>query len=432
VTSGEFSSYPISSIFVDRAERQRRTIKEDSINDLAASINRRGLINPIVITREGKLIAGETRLLACTALGWTSISVQWSDDLDPIELKLIELEENVKRSDLTWQEECMALLELHELNLSLDADWTQQRTADIVGYSSMHVGRMMEVGRELQSGNEKVISAEKFSVAHNAVQRSAARKRTSTFAELDKVTAEVAQADQPEKEQAALPQVPIINADFHEWQKSYVGPKFNLIHCDFPYGINVADAPRQNSAIKDYYEDSPDIYRQLMTTLGLAMDNVVAESAHLIFWFDMGFYTETKEALESFDWKVIPHPLIWHKLDNAGVAPDPQRLPRRTYETAFFGIRGERLLTSAGTKSNSFGFPGKRGEDDHVSEKPIPVLKHFMSMVCDEYSSIFDPTAGSGNAIRIGEDLGARHALGLELNPEFFERTITNWRKDNG
>lgn len=433
MTSGEFSSFPISAIVIDRADRQRRTIKEDAVNDLAASIKRRGLINPPVITRDGKLVAGETRLLACSLLGWTAIPVQWSDDLDPVELKLIELEENVKRSDLTWQEECAALLELHELNLSLDPDWTQQRTADVAGYTTMHVGRMLEVARELRAGNEKVTKAEKFSVAHNAVQRNTARKRTSTLDALAEATEALTQVpgDEP-KPEPELPPVPIIHADFHEWQQGYSGPKFNLIHCDFPYGINVADAPRQNSAIKDYYEDSPDVYWSLLERLGLAMENVVADHAHLIFWFDMGYYTQTKAALEAMGWKVTPHPLIWHKLDNAGVAPDPQRLPRRTYESAFFCIRGEQLLSQAGTKSNSFGFPGKRGEDDHISEKPVPMLKHFMGMICDEYSSVLDPTAGSGNAIRVAQALGARSYLGIERELEFYERTVANWRKDNG
>jgi DNA modification methylase len=134
--------------------------------------------------------------------------------------------------------------------------------------------------------------------------------------------------------------------------------------------------------------------------------------------------------LEDMGWQINPFPLIWHKSDNAGVAPDPQRGPRRTYETAFFGIRGDRKLTQAGTKSNSFAFPGNRAEAIHVSEKPKPVLRHFLSMVCDEYSTVFDPTCGSGNALKVGLELNANDVLGLELSEEFYNNAVAGWNRN--
>ena len=57
MTSGNFSSAPISSIIVNRDERQRR--KLEGIEELAESINRIGLINPIVVTPDLVLVAGE-------------------------------------------------------------------------------------------------------------------------------------------------------------------------------------------------------------------------------------------------------------------------------------------------------------------------------------------------------------------------------------
>jgi len=162
------------------------------------------------------------------------------------------------------------------------------------------------------------------------------------------------------------------------------------------------------------------------------MDNLIAESAHLIFWFSMEKYQPTFEFLSGIGWEVNPFPLIWHKSDNAGVAPDPQRGPRRTYETAFFANRSDRRITQAGAKSNSFAFPGNRGGAIHVSEKPKEVLRHFMSMVCDEYSLIFDPTCGSGNALKIGLELKANTVLGLELSEEFYNNAIAGWEKKSG
>jgi ParB-like chromosome segregation protein Spo0J len=69
MTSAEFTSFPIDNITVDRAVRQRRQLT--NIDQLADSISRTGLINPIVVDKGGNLIAGERRLEACRNLGWT-------------------------------------------------------------------------------------------------------------------------------------------------------------------------------------------------------------------------------------------------------------------------------------------------------------------------------------------------------------------------
>jgi len=424
MTSGTFTSYPLGAIIVG-SDRQRKTLQK--IEELAESIQRLGLINPITIQRDGTLIAGERRYTACRSLGWTDIPAQFIDDLSSYDIKSIELEENIKREDLTWQEQAQALADLHQHKLEADPTWTQSQTADSVGLSRAWVSSVLAVSKELD--NEKVASAPKLSAAVNLVTRSTERRKASGLA-MAAAVVEDAMAEEG-AEPPAVKEVPLLNTSFHLWQEQYTGPKFNLIHCDFPYGINVANSPRQNAALSDHYEDGPDVYWSLLHRLALAMDNVVAESAHLIFWFSMDFYAETKEALERMGWTVNPFPLIWHKSDNAGIAPDPQRWPRRTYETALVCSRGDRKLTAAGPRSNSFGFPGSRTFAIHISEKPKPVLQHFLSMFCDEYSIALDPTCGSGNAIAVAEDLGAMSALGLELSPEFHAVSVANWRKEN-
>jgi ParB/RepB/Spo0J family partition protein len=97
MTSGEFHSIEINSISVNRGERQRLQLKEEPLEELADSIEALGLIHPIVVTRELVLVSGERRLEACRRLGWTRISAQYTDELDPKRLQLLEFEENIKR-----------------------------------------------------------------------------------------------------------------------------------------------------------------------------------------------------------------------------------------------------------------------------------------------------------------------------------------------
>jgi ParB/RepB/Spo0J family partition protein len=422
MTSGTFKSVLISSI-IDRDEDQRAELT--NIEELAESIHRIGLIHPIVINPSSVLVAGKRRLTACRSLGWTSIPVQFTTELPQYELQCIELEENIKRVDLPWQDQCLAIARFHKLKSTNEEDWSQEKTAQALGIVQNTVSKHLSVAIELAAGNEKVTNADKFSVARNIVERNNDRKKTSALSAVDLATSAILGVTPS----APVVTIPLLNCDFHAFQEAYDGPRYNLIHCDFPYGINVADAPRQNSAIVDHYADSADVYWSLCDRLACAMGNIVAESAHLIFWFSMEKYQQTFELLDGMGWQVQPFPLIWHKSDNSGVAPDPQRLPRRTYETAFFCIRGDRKLTQAGTKANSFSYPGNRTDAIHVSEKPQAVLRHFLSMVCDEYSLLFDPTCGSGNALKVGLELKANAVLGLELSEEFYGNAVAGWSK---
>ena len=110
MTSGEFHSIEINSIIINRDERQRQQLKEEQLEELADSIEARGLIHPIVVTRELVRVSGERRLEACRGRGWTHISAQYTDELDPKRLQLLEYEENVRRVDLTADEQCRALV----------------------------------------------------------------------------------------------------------------------------------------------------------------------------------------------------------------------------------------------------------------------------------------------------------------------------------
>ena len=434
MTSGRFTLIDPTSVTVRRDARQRRELTD--IDSLKASISAVGLINPIVIDREHNLVAGERRLTACLELGLSSIPAQYTDELDPTILHLIELEENVKRVDLTWQDQVAAVAEYHRLRAQTEQTWAIANTAEELGLSEAHTGRLLLVAETLD--NEMVASADKLSKAINAAQRIRERRAANTRRDLsDEIEmtlgvapkpSEAASADTPtalEKTERASPppRAAIKQADFVEWAAAYSGPPFNLIHCDFPYGVGVGDRSGQSARQSTgSYADTPEIYFNLLNTFIAEGDRFIDASAHLIFWFSMKFYAETKAVLEGGGWNVIETPLVWHKTDNAGVIPDANRQPRRIYETAFLASRGDRKIVRA--VSNCIGSPTTR--EFHTSEKPRPVLRHFMRMLVDETTICLDPTAGSGNAIRVADALGARASLGLELNPDFAQAAQRN------
>jgi ParB/RepB/Spo0J family partition protein len=57
--------------------RYRKSLGD--IESLAANIKELGLLHPIVVRPDGRLIAGERRMAACIRLGWKSVPVTYVD-----------------------------------------------------------------------------------------------------------------------------------------------------------------------------------------------------------------------------------------------------------------------------------------------------------------------------------------------------------------
>lgn len=413
MTTGIFRSVLVDSIHVP-ASRQRKEFKEEDLESLADSIRRIGLIHPPLVSETNELIAGERRLLAIKRLGWTHIPTQLAEDVSPRERKALELEENTKRVDLTWQERCIAIFEFDEDRRAEIPGWTNEDTAAALGFDNSWLGKQIAVAKELRQGNKVVAEAPKLSTAVGLVRRKNERERQSHVAALTSTI-----FDKPGESLSSIAAYePIKQGDFNEWAPTYDGQPFNLIHCDFPYGIN-ADRNQQGYAVEEHggYEDTPDIYFQLLDTFVKHHERFTTESCHLVFWFSMKYYTETLAMLRRTRFIVDDFPLVWIK--DVGLLPDPNRGPRRVYETAFLGRSGDRKIVRA--VSNAIQAP--RGSDHiHMSVKPVPVLEHFFRMLVDSTTSLFDPTSGGGTALGAALGLGAGRVEGLELNPEFVAR----------
>lgn len=401
MTSSDFHAVPVDTIVIQ--PRQRKTVSSNHIPTLAESIRNVGLINPIVITRDHVLVAGECRLTAIRdILGWTHIPAQYQDEVDPDLLHLIELEENVKREQLTWQDQNDAITEYHRLLAARNPVWSQTKTAEAAGVSQQTVQGHLLVKKHMN--NPLVREAVSYKTALNTARRVEERLAS------DELYAH--------KPFVSTHESPVLQADFNTWAPAYNGPRFNLIHCDFPYGIDAHRMAGQNSALAVEYSDTSEDFAQLCQTLIMHLDRVCAPSAHMIFWFPTTRYSQTLallRALDGFRWEEVP--LIWQRGENEGIAPDPARRPRRVYEMAFFGWRNDRKIIR--TKANSIVAPTER--ERHPHEKSEAALLHFFGMCVDGETRLLDPTCGSGSALRAAKALGARTVLGLESNPTYAE-----------
>lgn len=124
---------PIHEILV--VNRQRLDLGD--IESLATSLRDNGLIQPIVINQDKRLVAGGRRLAAAKLLKWQTIDVVYRETLSDDELHVLELEENIRRKDETWQERCLHIQTIHLLKKKLAAidgeSWGQRETCELLG-----------------------------------------------------------------------------------------------------------------------------------------------------------------------------------------------------------------------------------------------------------------------------------------------------------
>lgn len=449
-----------SAIYVDRASRQRQENIAD-IEEMKQSILSKGIINPITVRREGEsiiLVAGERRLTAALALALPSVPVRFLENLSREEAEVIELEENIKRKELAWRDQVKAIGRIHALYKAQNSEWKIEQTAEAISLHHTQVRKILHVFNALN--DPRLAKIEGIEQAYNTLQRFAERKAesivgdiiasgasifgtTAATAAATKTTppppssslslpstttstsppASLVISDISEQTQTVLPPAPVLCADFHKWAASYSGPKFSFIHCDFPYGNYKGDDSKGSLSIldtEDFYDNTISVYWNLVNSLIENLDNLMSYSAHLVFWFNMNFYTETVQKLRKAGLMVHDHPLIWHKTGGPGglgVAPGTAGThPKRSYDTALLAVRGNRPLVRS--VYNSYAAPTV-GNKIHPSQKPEPMLRYFFQMFVDETTTMLDPTCGSAASLRAAEDLGAKSVLGLELDPNY-------------
>ena len=135
-------------------DRQRLDLGD--IQGLADSIAQHGLIQPVVITQDKRLIAGGRRLAAHKLLGRTEIAVVFREDMSQDDLHILELEENIRRKEETWCERCLHIATIHRLKQKAGAlegsTWTQRATAELLGVDSVReINHALLMARLLES-----------------------------------------------------------------------------------------------------------------------------------------------------------------------------------------------------------------------------------------------------------------------------------------
>lgn len=143
---------PVAAI-APNPRNPREVFAEAGLDQLAQTIKRQGLLNPVVVRPrpssdsdaepdaeyEYELISGERRLRAVQRLGWETIEATVRDLTDEQALELT-ITENLQREDVSAIEEARGYERLIE-----EHDLTQVEAADRLGVSRSHVSNQLRL-----------------------------------------------------------------------------------------------------------------------------------------------------------------------------------------------------------------------------------------------------------------------------------------------
>lgn len=143
-------------------DQPRTNFKKEELEELASSIEKDGLLQPIVVRPVGdeyEIIAGERRWQACKMLGLKTVPVRikTADDEKALELALIE---NIQRSDLNPIEEAYGYKRLMERK-----NMTQSELAQVVSKGRSTIANALRL-LELPEEAQQLLFEEKITAGH--------------------------------------------------------------------------------------------------------------------------------------------------------------------------------------------------------------------------------------------------------------------------
>ena len=421
----DFQSLLLNIEDIKVGERFRQDYKD--IEALADSIREKGLIHYPSVDHDNNLIAGGRRLEALRLLGWTEIPVTRRILEGPLELRELELEENLQREDMSWQEEVNLKNEILRLKQSIhgvkaigrnQSGVSQADVAKMVGDSpsnfslDVNLAQAMEVIPELANCKTKDDARKKMKQLQEKVIVEELMKRKQEAPE--KQTSKFKTADQS-----------FVIGDAIANLKNHPQYNYSFINCDPPYGIDLNNIKKGNDQVqtveRDYQEWSAEEYLQFCEAVSKEAYRIV-DNAFMTFWFGIQWYEPLKEILIKTGWKIDVVPGIWYA-QGAAQTLQPDVLLGKNYEAFFICRKGKPILNKR-CRSNVFDF--KKLNPDrkiHPTEKPLDLMLEIIETFCPPHGDVLVPFLGSG------VDLMAclktnRKCIGFDLNEEVKKRFL--------
>lgn len=402
------------------------------LDALAESIKEKGLIQPISVNADMRLLAGERRIRAAKLAGLVKIPALVRKATDEVDAREIELMENIYRADFTWAEKCTAVRDIDRLYKEKHLDWSGRKTAALLDRGIGSVSRYLQLANAM----EFVPELREQSTADDAF-------KILKKMEEHQIVGELRRRQQfPEEgqglERGIREMLKIADANYR------VGDTFkglaemrtegvvHLIECDPPYGIDLKQMKRSKdsvaSNIHGYNEIEQADYPAFLERLARDLFRVAGKHCWLVFWYGPTWHHEVRTALTKAGWQVDDIPCIWTK--KQGQTMQPSMYLARGYEPFFMAHKGNPVIIKPG-RLNVFDFPGSAGQGKiHPTERPLALMEDIVETLVVPRSVVLVPFLGSGNTLRAAYKVGAS-GFGWDISGEYKDRFMLAVEQDS-
>lgn len=424
---------PLKDIKVE--DRQRQDLGD--IQSLANSIQEFGLIQPIVINQDNRLIAGGRRLAACTLLGLSEVPVVYLETLSEAQLTILELEENIRRKDLTWKEECLGILKVHKFHVhdatARGEQWMYSRTGELLGQSTARVGYSLLIARELNNPDSSIHQCTGVTDALKWLMERRQREGQA-------ILAKSLQVKSPLPEQLGITPTPIEFSEEKVENKEVEIPLSRMLlqgnslevlakyppnsfdHCitDPPYGIDMEmldqgpDRRPNVEAIKAEHQVNSNL--DLLEKLFPLVSRVLRPKGFFALWCDIDNWHLLKQWAEASDFRVQRWPLIWHKTSPCQNMAAQYNFTKN-YEACMVCRKPSAVL--AKTTPSSIITHAAFKADSNMFAKPLEVWQYLIEALTLQNQVILDPFCGEGSSLEAFLTYH-RSFVGIEINPQHF------------
>jgi len=419
---------PADDIVV-KTNRQRRELDQSKLLELAGSIAQNGLIHPLVVRLaddEYTLVAGERRLKALEHLWFLGQEVTCGEriipeghapclflgDIDPVDAEEIELEENIRREDLSWKERADAVSRLADLRTrQAAANGKSAPSAEAIAEEVAGDGK----GQTITNIRQDIILGRALSNPKTAEVIKNATSRQEAFKLLKR--------HEESERHAALGAAlgPTFSSSLHVLQREdclrampeLPAASFDVILTDPPYGIGADDFKDSGGKASGghFYDDSYESWAKLIPPFASHSFRLAKSEAHLYAFCDVERFAELKQHLAAAGWKVFRTPLIWYN-PGAVRAPWPEHGPQRKWQMILYAMKGSRNVTRLYGDVLTYPSDPNLG---HPAQKPVDLYCDLLRRSIRPGDAVLDPFAGSGTIFPAAHALKCR-ATGIEAD----------------
>lgn len=407
----------LTEITIPKDRFERDISNTDGLKESLERLNR--VIHPIVLNEDAELIAGNRRLTFAKELGWEDIDYVLFEGLSKEEQRIIELEENVRRKDLSWQEKARArvvLAELYEEIYGKAKDGNPH--GEKVGLNVTEIGAKMGISGKTLSQSKRVMEAldkhPEIKALSSESQALSAVKRK----ELMEIRAILAYRASDDIKSS------IIQGDCLEIMKGMKDGSVNMVLTDIPYGAGFGDDTiAQGYMSQDEATAFDDDFMGSLKTVFDVRDElfrVMAEGSHMYMFTGLELFIPVRNHYRE-KFRVRSMPIVWDKVVQ-GYTNEPDLVWTNRYELLMFASKGTREFVYKGELDPSRGdiiryHKVPSAHKKHKAHKPKELGRGLILLSTLEGEVVLDPFCGCAEMLKAGLAL-KRKIIGIDNNKD--------------